>query len=51
MSNYPDGMTTADWAHLDGGPECPECGAEQNSNDLDCEVCWNCKNGEEPDDD
>jgi hypothetical protein len=24
MSNYPDGMTGAHWAYLDGEPEC-EC--------------------------
>jgi hypothetical protein len=46
MSNYPDGMTPADWAYLDGGPECEECeecGAEQNQDDIRTGVCWNCE--------
>lgn len=31
MSNYPDGMTSRDWAYLDGD-ECEEC-----ENDCTCE--------------
>jgi hypothetical protein len=58
MSNYPDGMTKADWAVLDGGPECRECGAEQNQDDIANGICWNCEEfsghgedaGQDPDD-
>jgi hypothetical protein len=42
MSNYPDGMTMADWAVLDGGPECRDCGAEQSRDDIETSTCWNC---------
>ena len=34
MSNYPDGMTSAHWAYLDGGPEC-EC--DEDEDDCTCE--------------
>tara|TARA_R110002020_G_scaffold23945_1_gene79240 strand:- start:113 stop:316 length:204 start_codon:yes stop_codon:yes gene_type:complete len=57
MSNYPDGMTASDWRHLDGGPECVECGAEQNQEDIENGICWNCEEpsghgpDEEPDPD
>ena len=34
MSNYPDGMTSAHWAHLDGGPEC-EC--DEDEDDCTCD--------------
>lgn len=40
---YPDGMTAADWAYLDGGPQCQECGAEQNQDDIRIGICWNCE--------
>ena len=43
MNYYPDGMTKANWAVLDGGPECQECGAEQNQEDTENGICWNCK--------
>ena len=34
MSNYPDGMTSAHWAYLDGEPEC-EC--ECDEDDCTCD--------------
>ena len=34
MSNYPDGMTSAHWAYLDGGPEC-EC--DEDEDDCTCD--------------
>ena len=34
MSNYPDGMTRAHWAYLDGEPEC-EC--DEDEDDCTCD--------------
>ena len=36
MSNYPDGMTSAHWAYLDGEPEC-ECDEDEDEDDCTCD--------------
>ena len=36
MSNYPDGMTSRDWAYLDG-EEHPEDCPQYKDYDMDCE--------------
>lgn len=58
MSNYPDGMTTADWKYIDGDEikECPQCGNDvfdDGNWDAECHQCgaiYPVQNEEDPDD-
>jgi len=36
MSNYPDGMTSRDWAHIDGIEHHEDC-PQYEDFDMDCE--------------
>ena len=36
MSNYPDGMTSRDWAHIDGIEHHEDC-PQYEDYDMDCE--------------
>ena len=38
VSNYPDGMTSRDWAHIDGVEHHVDC--PQHENSFHCEDCF-----------
>jgi hypothetical protein len=41
MSNYPDGMTSRDWAYLDGGDHHEDCLQYENfTEDCNCDTLY-----------